>query len=163
MAKNNPRSERIAHLPRFALDVGGVLASMQHDGEPQEGSREFLYAHLDMFEFWVLSQCGTTRKHDTIKWLKEHDFPIPHSRQLYVNFSELKWPDINSFNMRYFIDDPPRHVVPAERSCPYVKAFFLFGYHLKSGFAQRIHITKDWAAVTKFFEKERNRVQHPAK
>lgn len=99
--------------PVLAIDVGGVLASQQHDGIPQTGSQGALWRLSYAYDLWIVSQCGQKRRLDTAIWLAEHDFPIPPERQIYVSFKETKIEPLHRIKAAYFIDDRMKHVKPA--------------------------------------------------
>ena len=134
--------------PVFAIDVGGVLASKQHDGVPVEGSLEaveFLDKHFDLY---VVSQCGRNRALMTREWLREWKFPIPELKQIYIPFSETKIPALHQIRARYFIDDRWKHVKPALR-LPAIRMVFHLdpeGLSHADNF-QKYVLVKSWEAV----------------
>ncbi len=110
--------------PVFAIDVGGVLASKQHDGEPEPGSLEALVQLSAKFELFIVSMCGKKRETDTKLWLAEHKFPIPPYKQFYVRFSGSKLPVLNRIGAEYFIDDRAKHISAAIAGCSTLKTAF---------------------------------------
>lgn len=96
--------------PVLAVDVGGVLASLQHEGVPREKAAEVLTVLSATYELWVVSQCGKQRAAMTRAWLQDHELPFPPERQRYVPFKEKKTPTLRRINAEYFIDDRMKHV-----------------------------------------------------
>jgi hypothetical protein len=136
----------------FAIDVGGVLASLQHDGEPMPGALKTLRALEDRFELWVVSQCGKNRALRTAGWLAAYDFPIPDERQIYIRFGEKKAPVLSRIDAAYFIDDRMKHVFPA------LEVVRRRVFHLAPtadealAHAPRYKQVADWKAVADLFE-----------
>jgi len=132
--------------PVFAVDVGGVLASLKHDGVPQVGSIGALKYLLPRYEVWVVSQCGFKRARDTAVWLEERGFDIPKARQIYVPFEEHKWPHLKRLGAVYFVDDRIKHVDPAVHYVPSLERAFLFGKPPDLKFATpKILAVPNWA------------------
>lgn len=101
----------------LAIDVGGVLASKQHDGQPVEGSLEAIITLSQYYDLWIVSQCGRNRALKTREWLQEWGFDkyIPREKQVYIGFDE---PDKNrvlkEIEADYFVDDRVKHIKPAQ-------------------------------------------------
>lgn len=105
--------------PVFAVDVGGVLASLQHDGMPTMDSLPILHELEPYFELWVVSMCGKGRALHTRHWLKQWMFPFPVERQIYIPFRDKnKNAELKKIGARYFIDDRIKHIAPALNHCP---------------------------------------------
>lgn len=136
--------------PIFAVDVGGVLASKQHDGVPREGALEAL-ADLDSyFTLWVVSQCGKNRALMTKAWLKEWAFPIPLERQIYVGFNENKWEPLRKLKAIYFVDDRLKHVVPALGLPMMYRVFHLpeqVSDRLEAPQSEKYRLVTSWAEI----------------
>lgn len=100
--------------PVFAVDVGGVLASQQHDGLPAEGVVAALEQLQHHYEFHVVSQCGKTRALDTEDWLHQHGLTKYFETQNYIGFNHH---DKNGVLIRLgatvFVDDRWKHIGPA--------------------------------------------------
>lgn len=102
--------------PVFAVDVGGVLASKQHDGQPMEGSIEGVKRLQEHFDVKIVSQCGLYRQRQTIKWLEEHFPNITLSDQYYIGFDQPnKNKVLKQIGATYLIDDRAKHILPACR------------------------------------------------
>lgn len=99
--------------PVFALDVGGVLASRQHDGQPRAGAIVALAQLHQDFDLWVVSQCGRNRALKTREWIANFGLPIPHAKQIYIPFGKSKVPHLKELKAVYFVDDRIKHVGPA--------------------------------------------------
>lgn len=112
----------------FAIDVGGVLGSKQHDGSPVPyslGAVKYLYEAG--FELWIVSMCGKQRAIDTVDWLRENGFDrfIPDKRQIYIPFKDKnKNARLNEIGANYFIDDRLKHIVPAFHEVPTLEKIF---------------------------------------
>ena len=74
--------------PVFAVDVGGVLASKQHDGEPVKGAMAALSELQDSFDLQIVSMCGRNRALKTREWLVLNGFDRYFSKQTYIGFDE---------------------------------------------------------------------------
>jgi hypothetical protein len=110
--------------PVFAIDVGGVLASKQHDGLPMEGCAEALHELSTLYDLWIVSQCGRNRALKTREWLDHWLLPIPATKQIYVPFSETKVEPLRKLDAVYFVDDRIKHVVPAINKVPSLRCVF---------------------------------------
>jgi hypothetical protein len=112
--------------PVFAIDVGGVLASKQHDGEPVENSLDIIPELANLYDLWIVSMCGTRRAEDTKLWLREWEFDryIPVDHQIYIPFKDKnKNYQLDKIKAKYFIDDRIKHLRPAIQVPSIVKLF----------------------------------------
>ena len=104
------------HKSIFAIDVGGVLASKQHDGEPTIYSLESIQYLSNFFDCWIVSMCGKQRALQTRMWLFREGFErfIPPAKQIYIPFSAGNKNEVlKDINARFFIDDREKHLKPA--------------------------------------------------
>jgi hypothetical protein len=118
----------IIDKPVFAVDVGGVLASKQHDGFPIEGAVSALATLSKHYMLWVVSQCGRNRALQTEEWLRDHKMEMffhPEHR-IYVSFKENKTEPLRTLKAEYFVDDRMKHCVPAQ-NVDSIDTIFLFG------------------------------------
>lgn len=100
--------------PVFAVDVGGVLASKQHDGEPMPGVREGLIRLYDKFDLQIVSMCGRNRALKTREWLDHYALAPFFSHQTYIGFEHRnKDKVLREIDAEYFVDDRAKHVRPA--------------------------------------------------
>jgi len=102
--------------PVFAVDVGGVLASKQHDGQPLAGCLRYLPLLADKYDLKIVSQCGKNRALLTRQWLGEHDLAKYFSDQIYLGFEfPNKNVHLKKIGARTFLDDRKKHIFPALR------------------------------------------------
>jgi hypothetical protein len=104
------------YKPVFAVDVGGVLASQQHDGEPVTDSLAALQLMEPHFDLWIVSMCGVARAQHTKRWLRDNGFGdlFPHDKQIYIGFNhDSKNAALADLNATFFVDDRVKHVRPA--------------------------------------------------
>jgi 5'(3')-deoxyribonucleotidase len=100
----------------FAIDVGGVLASKQHDGEPMLGAKDAIDILSDKFELWIVSMCSESMEYKTTNWLYANEFHkyIPRRNWLYIAFERgNKNRALVEIGANYFIDDRIKHIKPA--------------------------------------------------
>ncbi len=118
-------------MTTIAIDVGGVLASKQHDGQPIDGSMTAIELLDDKgFNLWIVSQCGKARARGTKKWLYDFGFDvlIPEAKQIYIGFDEQnKNRVLRQIKADYFIDDRWKHIRPA---CDIAKDRAITCFHL---------------------------------
>jgi hypothetical protein len=105
---------RRTNRPVFAVDVGGVLASKQHDGLPVDGCKNVLRNLHEHFTLHIVSMCGKQRQADTEAWLLQWELMPLFEGRHYLRFAEGdKNRVLRAINARYFVDDRLKHVVPA--------------------------------------------------
>jgi len=109
----------------LAIDVGGVLASLQHDGEPVAFSKAAIKALRQKYHIVIVSQCGKNRAAHTKLWLAKHNFGIPLEDQYYVSTKESKAPVLTRLRASFFVDDRFKHVMPA-LAVPTMESVFHF-------------------------------------
>lgn len=100
----------------IAIDVGGVLADKQHEGEPKTGSLSVIARLYQSQDLWIVSMCGKARAVHTRQWLAEHGFEefIPPHKQIYIPFeAHNKNKELNRISATVFIDDRWKHIGPA--------------------------------------------------
>lgn len=98
----------------MAVDVGGVLASKQHDGEPASGAKEALSYLSHFCTLHIVSMCGSSRAIQTHDWLSDHDLAGFFATQTYIPFSHVdKNRELQRLGAQIFVDDRLKHVVPA--------------------------------------------------
>lgn len=109
----------------FAIDVGGVLANKQHEGEAIAGALEAVKKLYASFRLEIVSQCGAKRAADTPRWLQNAGFSPYLAAQTYIGFKKRKTPVLAKIGARYFIDDRLKHVIPAATADKALTVFWL--------------------------------------
>lgn len=98
----------------FAIDVGGVLASQQHDGEPIAGALAALIVLNEVFELQLISMCGPKKATATYLWLRQHGLEQYFKGQTYIPYShQNKNAELVRVKASFFIDDRWKHIGPA--------------------------------------------------
>jgi hypothetical protein len=116
----------------FAIDVGGVLASKQHDGEPLIGVKDAIDILSEKFDLWIVSMCSESMEYKTTNWLYANEFHkyIPRRNWLYISFERgNKNRALVEINARYFIDDRLKHIQPALDLIHNLKCFHFSDNH----------------------------------
>jgi hypothetical protein len=99
-------------VKNIGIDVGGVLADLQHNGPISPDALQVIKQLQDsgLYKLYIVSQCNKQRQEQTKRWLEEMKVPIPLSQQYYINFKE---PDkgklAKKLKLNVLIDDSPRH------------------------------------------------------
>lgn len=109
-------------------------------------SLEASHILAERFDLWVVSQCGLTRARQTRDWLDKHKYPIQPDRQIYVPFSEQKWPHLKRLGAKFFVDDRMKHCEPAIRYVPTLNAVYWFGHNVPVAIP-KIVAAPDWMSV----------------
>lgn len=95
----------------IGIDVGGVLASLQHEGQyPSDANRVIIELQSLGHRLFIVSQCGKQRQQETRKYLKDNGTPINQDSQYYIDFKvKTKAGLIDKLNLDVLIDDRPKH------------------------------------------------------
>jgi len=100
--------------PVFAVDVGGVLASQSHDGDPSDDTRVVVRELAIVYDLHIVSMCGRNRALRTREWLTYYGLAEHFKDQHYIGFDKKNKNDVLvKIGATHFIDDRWKHIGPA--------------------------------------------------